>query len=507
APLAVQDLLAAMRFAVQPLDDLNLACLLVSPLIGWSQERLMDIAAGREPGSLWRLVREHPECAADAAILGAILNDADYLTPARFLERLLSGSLGGRRKLFARLGMAARDPIDELINTALAFEREEGGSFEHFLAWFARGDVEVKGDPDQANDEVRVMTVHGAKGLEAPVVIIADAHLNPDDMGAHDDPILAPLGDGDIPLSRSGTKSLPARIAELHADDKRADLLEHMRLLYVAMTRAIDRLVVAGMEPAHGLKPNAWHVRVEAGLKRLGAVEVEGATGWGSALRYARDGEGRRSPSGDKDASVRVESQVTVPDWARRSAPIEERPPRPLAPSAMAKDDVAAAPPSPALRAAAQRGTWIHSLLERLVEVTPERRREAALAWLERAAGVSEAADREEIADQVCRVLTNSDFAPLFGPGSLGEAPLAATLPDGRVIAGTMDRLLVEDERVSVIDFKSGRVPTNASSIPAAHQAQMQAYVDALRVIFPGRAVRSALLYTAGPALFELSMG
>jgi hypothetical protein len=95
-------------------------------------------------------------------------------------------------------------------------------------------------------------------------------------------------------------------------------------------------------------------------------------------------------------------------------------------------------------------------------------------------------------------------FSALFGPGSLGEAPLAATLTDGRVIAGTVDRLLVEDGRVSVIDFKTGRVPAGEVDIPNTHRAQMAAYVEALRVIFPGRQVSASLLYTAGPKLIEV---
>jgi len=156
------------------------------------------------------------------------------------------------------------------------------------------------------------------------------------------------------------------------------------------------------------------------------------------------------------------------------------------------------------MRAAARRGTLIHQLLERLVAVDAERRREAALRWLERSAGVTNEVLASEIADQVCGILSDPQFGALFGPDSLGEAPLAATLADGRVIAGTADRLLIESHQVSVIDFKTGRVPPTEADIPASHRAQMAAYAEALRVIFPGREVRAALLYTGGPKLIEL---
>jgi ATP-dependent helicase/nuclease subunit A len=193
-----------------------------------------------------------------------------------------------------------------------------------------------------------------------------------------------------------------------------------------------------------------------------------------------------------------------VPQWALMPAPPEARPPRPLAPSAIAADDESAPPPSEAMRAAALRGTWIHQLLERLPGVSARERAAAADRWLERSAGLGDAASRAEIVDQVCGIISDNRFTALFGEGSLGEAPLAATLADGRVIAGTVDRLLVEERQISVIDFKTGRVPGSDADIPNAHRAQMQAYADALRVIFPGRRINASLLYTAGPKLIEL---
>ena len=191
-PFAVRDLLAAVTFAVQPLDDLNLANLLVSPLIGWHQHQLFDLAHKRK-GRLWRALRERAEeredFAAAHAALGDLLAMADYTTPSRFLETILSGPLDGRRKLYRRLGLAARDPIDELMTAALEFERNEVPLLERFHAWFARGDVEIQRDPSQRTNAVRVMTVHGAKGLEAPYVILADATADPANLGRRNPPL------------------------------------------------------------------------------------------------------------------------------------------------------------------------------------------------------------------------------------------------------------------------------------------------------------------------------
>ena len=504
-PFAVRDLLAAVAFAVQPLDDLNLANLLVSPLVDWSQDQLFDLAYGRDKVPLWRVLRERaadaPHLVAAHGALAELLRMADYTTPAQFLETILSGPIDGRRKLYHRLGKAARDPIDELLTSAIEFERAETPSLDRFLAWFGRGDVEVQRDPSAPAQAVRVMTVHGAKGLEAPVVILADATADPAKLGGVARSIPMPLtGVGPVPVIRPRKAERMSPFTEVMAHKDATDLEEHWRLLYVALTRASERLVIAGIEPTHALAENSWHQRVERALLALGAHSEEDST-WGAALRY----RGSVSAAAPKAKPPRREFDAApVPEWARRAAPPESRPPRPLAPSALAEDREAAPAPSPEQRPAARRGILIHQLLERLPGVEPGHRKSAALRWLEHSGGVADAAERHGLAELVGTILGHPRFAPLFGPGSLAEAPIAATLADGRVVAGTVDRLLVEDERISVVDYKTGRPPAADEQIPASHRAQMAAYAEALQVIFPGRTIRSALLYTSAPRLFEL---
>jgi len=500
-PLAVQDLLAAVKFAVQPNDDLSLACLLVSPLIGWDQDRLRSLAYGRKV-SLWRELRQRADEFREAHdMLAELLRIADFVTPSLFLETILSGAMQGRHKLYSRLGMAARDAIDELMNSAIEFERNEIASLDRFLAWFSRGTVDVQRDPGQPVNEVRVMTVHGAKGLEAPVVILADATGDPARLGR------TPLS-VDVEVERSSAVPLlrpkkdercPPFDDIIVAGEKR-DLEEHLRLLYVALTRAADRLIISGVMPKarkDGADPrpaNSWHVIVEQAMSSIATP----------ALGYVAQHYGSAGGLARRARDKVMLPVFEVPDWARTMAPPEARPPRPLAPSALAEDNETAPPPSDAQRTAAERGTFIHQLLERLADVAKDERHAAALRWLESSAASMSSDRRHEIADTVCAVLSDGRFSSLFNEGSLAEAPLAATLPDGRVVAGTVDRLLVEDDRVSVIDFKTGRVPVSESAIPASHRAQMDAYTQALRVIFPDRDVRAGLLYTGGPRLFEL---
>ncbi|USI72659.1 double-strand break repair helicase AddA [Sphingomonas morindae] len=498
APLAVRDLLAAARFALQPEDDLTLAHLLVSPLFGLDQETLFALAH-RRPGTLLAAVRADPAQSAVADALGAILAAADLVTPYRFFEELLSGPFDGRRRMLERLGEDARDPIEELLNAALGFEEEGQPSLQPFLDWFDRGEVQIKRDPSAPLDAVRVMTAHGAKGLQAPVVVLADAT---------GDPARAPVGGFDLPIDETLTvPSLRPRAEErvppfdqLLAKAEARDRREHWRLLYVAATRAEEWLAIGGaLGPlAKGVPPQeSWYAALAAALDTLGGT-IEPDPLWGE-VRVHRDG----SATPGRPRRVVAPPAAAEPGWLRARAPAEQRPPRPLAPSAIGRDDVPLPPPGPAQRAAAARGRLLHSLFERLPACPPEARHAAAVRWLTEAAGVA----RDEagtLAVEACAILADPRFAPLFHPDALAEAPIAAVV-EGAVIAGTVDRLLVSDTDILFLDFKTGRrVPAGVETVPPQHLAQMSAYAAALASIFPDRPVRGALLYTEGPALIAL---
>jgi ATP-dependent helicase/nuclease subunit A len=496
APLAVQDLLAAARFAIQPLDDLNLASLLVSPLFGWSQDDLYAVAADR-PGSLWDAVRG-AENERTLSGLQSILAMADYATPHQFFETILSG-MGGRFRMLERLGLEARDPIEELLASALDFESRSIPSLQRFLDWFARGDVEIVRDPSAPLDAVRVMTVHGSKGLQSPVVILADACVDPERSMLRS-PLLE-TEEGALPIFRPRKDE---RAEPLKSQLERQEALErqeHWRLLYVALTRAEERLYVGGsLGPAdrNGPPQTSWYAAVEASLNGLGCEWADDPI-WGRARRFGQ------SEVHTKAAARKAERDVALPDWLRRPAPVEARPPRPLAPSSLGEDDVPNPPPSPEMRQAAERGRLLHQLFERLPGVPAEDRAALAAAWLERSAGIEDAAARQALVEDASRIVGDPAYAALFSPEALAEAPIAAVTPDGSVVAGTVDRLLVGPDRVQLVDFKTGRsVPTSAADIPAPHLRQMAAYVAALEVIFPGRAIEAALLYTSGPVLHLL---
>ncbi|HYE27529.1 MAG TPA: double-strand break repair helicase AddA [Allosphingosinicella sp.] len=509
APLAVQDLLAAMRFAVQPLDDLNLGALLVSPLFGWTQEELFAACWGRE-GPLWPRLRSEndrsetkpPHIRKTLDGLLALLAMADYATPHAFLETILSGDLRGRHKLLQRLGKEARDPVELLLSAALDFEGS-APSLQRFLDWFARGEVEIVRDPSAPLDAVRVMTVHGSKGLQSPIVILADACSDPDRRGGlRGDFASFDLPDGPcVPIFRPRKDELAEPLASQLAEQDRREREEHWRLLYVALTRAEERLYVGGaLGPADRRGPPAasWWTALDASLAGLGA-DWQDDPHWARARRF-----------GDPESFVRTAPRAAAPEaampgWIGRPAPLEARPPRPLAPSALGEDDVADPPPSPAMRQATQRGRLLHQLFERLPDVPPDERWVRAGLWLERSAGISDPAQRRALIEDACRLIGDPAHAELFAPGALAEAPIAAVVGEGLVVSGSVDRLRVGPDRILVADFKTGRrAPASADEIPVPHLRQMAAYVEALKVIFPGRRIEAKLLYTAAPVLFDL---
>lgn len=496
APLAVKDLLAAARFALQPADDLNLGGLLVSPLFGLSQQALYDIGHGRA-GTLWAAL---PDGEVREA-LGRILAAVDLVTPYRFFEELLSGPLQGRRKLLRRLGEEARDPIEELLNAALLFEENGTPSLQPFLDWFDRGEVQIKRDPSAPLDAVRVMTAHGSKGLQAPLVVLADATGDPDRSPGGGIGWSQEEGDEAVPVIRPKKEERFAPFAGLIEEAERRDLEEHWRLLYVAATRAEEWLAIGGaLGPgARGVIPaNSWYAALDAALGGLDSVEADDAL-WGKIRAHGQEAaRGRERPP--RGASV----ESTPPAWLHAPAPQEARPPRPLAPSQIGIDSIANPPPGAAMREAAERGRLLHALFERLPDLAPDSRAGAAERWLMQSAGVADPALRASLIRDALAVIENPRFSAIFSAAALAEAPIAAVV-GGEVIAGTVDRLLVADDTVTLIDFKTGRrAPSTLDHVPEHHLDQMGAYAAALAAIFPGRAIEAALLYTAGPSLIQL---
>jgi len=347
-----------------------------------------------------------------------------------------------------------------------------------------------------------VMTVHGSKGLQAPIVILADACGDPDASRTSGLDLEEQVAGGDsgliLPLPPLPSDQRVGRIAEAEEAAKASDRQEHWRLLYVAMTRAEEALFVGGSLGKREAEPksDSWYARLEP---RFGGDWLEDSV-WGARMEH-----GERAASVEKRTQTDLALPMVLPQWATTPVGDEPRPPRPLAPSASA-DEQGSDPPLPVEQAAiaARRGVLIHSLLERLPDVPPELRASGGKVWLERHGSDLAPAEREDMVARALTVLDDLQWQELFGPDALAEVPLAATIGE-QVIAGTADRLLVTPARVLVADFKTARrPPATLGAVPNSTLKQMGAYAAALAVIFPDRVIKAAVLYTQTPQLIAI---
>ena len=485
--VAVRDLTALLSFIALDADDLSLAAALRSPLFGWSEAQLYALAQPREGARLWEALRdrqaEHP---GTFAMLSDLRDVSDFLRPYDLIERILTRHRG-REALLARLGPEAEDGIDALLAQALAYERMEVPSLTGFLVWLESGEVEVKRRPEGAGNRIRVMTVHGAKGLEAPLVILPDTM----DRKAPGDPRLIGV-QGAVVWRTPSEDSPPALTAARDALRARTED-ENLRLLYVALTRAQSWLIVCGAGKAE--KDTSWYAQVARGMERAGATRVEGRAGPMLRLTHG-DWPADGAPARPQGAPV-----ATLPVWATAPAPKIVPPPAPLSPSSLG--GAKALPGEGAGRSEAEamaHGTRLHLLLEHLPGHPPA-------AWAGVAAQVLAEATEAERAlalAEAGRVLGAPALAALFAEPALTEVEVTAELLGGRML-GTIDRLIVAPDRIRVIDYKSNTVvPARPEEVPEGLLRQMGAYAAALAQIYPGRPVDTAILWTAVPVLMPL---
>ncbi|NKW78507.1 double-strand break repair helicase AddA [Rhodobacteraceae bacterium R_SAG7] len=486
AELAVKDVAALLRFLALPEDSLSLAEALKSPIFGWSEQQLFDLAHRRSEMHLWPALRARSEeFPQTMEILNDLRRQADFLRPYDLIERILTRHLG-RAKILGRLGTEAEDGINALLSQALAYERTEVPSLTGFLVWMQTDDLEIKRQMGAASSMIRVMSVHGSKGLEAPIVIL------PDTTKRRPSPAAEVMEVDGTPLWRMSSDQMPPAMdaARVFAQEKQAN--ERLRLLYVALTRAEKWLIVAG---AGDLDKggDSWYQRVEAAMKTMGALPYD-----------APGGEGLRWAHGDWEAPVFVpsdlteEDEITLPEVFRRAAPAYVAPAATLRPS----EDLGGAKALPgdsglSEEDAKARGTALHLLLEHLPKLPEE-------YWDNRAEAIAQHEDWKALLAEARKVLCSDDCADIFAPGTLAEVPVSADLGTAR-LHGIIDRLVITPDRVLAVDFKSNAVvPQSAEACPEGLLRQMGAYDVALRQIYPDRQIETAILWTRTATLMSL---
>ncbi len=493
--LIVKDLLGLLSAVTTEGDDLGLAAALRSPLFGLSEAQLFALAHGRS-GTLAAALEAAADRHPDAwALYADLRGSADFLRPHEMLQRILIRHQAAPR-IRARLGPEAEEAVAALLDLALEYERVEPPTLTGFLDWMASGNPDVKRQLDAEAGEVRVMTVHGAKGLEAPIVILPETgKYRP----PPPDPIV-PLGANMATLSVPKDAGRPTALKRAEGVRLALDKAERWRLLYVAMTRAERWLVIAGAGEDPKGEDDSWYSAVAAGLEGLApTVGSDGVATLSSGWREVP------VPAAREDR----QSMLPVPTWAgeRAMAPPASTPP--LAPS---RDGAAFLPPDVSQGVAAEDpeaarlyGLHLHALLEVLPDVPPADWSAGARAAL--AAFDPAPMDPDTLIAEASTLLRAPDLAWIFAPGGISEAPVAGKIAalEGRAIRGQVDRLVFADDGIWIIDYKStGQPPPDGAALPAAIAGQLALYVLALREILPDQPVRAGVLWTRAPRFTPL---
>jgi ATP-dependent helicase/nuclease subunit A len=530
--IAVQDLVSATKFAVQSADDLSLAEVLKSPLFGFTDEDLFLLTREETATTLWKKLTlysgEDDMLAQKCQYAQATLRRARTAGMLRgahafYMSLLEEGQPSGWQRFYSRLGEAAREPLQEFLNEALEYENTHPRTLQGFLQHVASLTTELKREIDGSDNLVRIMTVHGSKGLEADIVFLADATQ------ANFARIDGLLPIGPLPeqapqayekqygyYAYSGAKSTDNPATERAREAAIAERAEeYRRLFYVAATRARDQLYICGTQigrtkPESMLtKPDeeaSWYALATRAFEKLDTVEAGEAPWGGVILRHATE-QTDSVPDHVKSAPTQ---EPSLPEWLYEPAP-REKTIRRISPSHLeVYDEAALITPaeeisySPVTQAGAYspftRGNALHLLLEKLPDVPMEARAAVAAEMLQKQFADIEENDRQAWVSEVLAVLEEPAFAAVFGPGSRAEVSLLGQLGEGGeapIVSGQIDRLCVLDDKVLIVDYKTNRPPPDKiADVPASYIGQLAAYRGLLQKIYQGKEVHCALLWT-----------
>ncbi len=515
--IEILDLLALGKFCRLTEDDLSLACFLKSPLIDMSEETLYEVAVDRK-GSLWKALRERKDLDAIAHYISALINRSRTLRPFEFYNTVLnmscpagSKNTSALRAFIKRLGEDVLDPLEAFLNEILIFEQDNIPTLEGFLHWMEHSSEEIKRQIEEKSQQVRIMTIHGAKGLEAPIVFLPDTIMSPGAMKSerflwpHKTKLDTPIWS---PRSADASSFYKEHLHRSQKDLKQ----EYRRQLYVALTRAEDRLYICGCKGKNEPDKESWFFSIKNAMEELGEQD-------GALYRYQREQVSesvpkntiKEKPAKEKPAKEKPAAEketVSLPGWAMTPCPIEPDPPMPLVPSKPSIAEPAfASPLDKENNNRFKRGNITHKLLQLLPDLPAHQWEESARFFVSKDTYRLSQVQQGSIVSETLKILNDPDFSDIFGPGSMAEVPITGLLHKNQLVSGQIDRLLIKDDKILIVDYKTNRPsPKEAKNIPETYVHQMRLYKELISKIYPGRDVSCALIWTDDARLMPVNV-
>ena len=488
--IAIQDLVSLGKFLLLPDDDLSLAEVLKSPLYGLDDNDLFKLCHNRT-GTLWNALLKNSDYQKIADDLKELFNIADYVRPFELYNHVL-GKKGGRKKYYERMGAEAEDGIDEFINLCISFEQDHIASLQNFISWISSDDIEIKREMEQSkNDMVRLMTVHGSKGLQAPVVILPDTTKVPKanrEAGF--------LWDNDIFLYPTCAGDFNNLCDTLKNKQKDKMLEEYRRLLYVAVTRAEDIMIFCGFRKKAPSPDNSWYNIFKNSFTKF-------ANNASSVWTYENPQE---IVLEEKTVQKQENPKTDIPDFMFLPAAKEKPLSKPLTPS---KPDEEPASTSPLITiddsAFYKRGNIIHKLLQFIPDIPKEQRIDYIAKFIKNKAPEFSEKEQQKIISEVTNLIENKEFGIVFSKDSKAEVPIMGE-DEGKIISGQIDRLIITDSKIIVVDYKTNRQPPkNINDVPPAYISQLAAYKALLKKIYPQKEIETYLLWTNSAYMMKIS--
>lgn len=488
--IAVQDFISLGKFLLLPTDDLSLAEILKSPLWGLTDDDLFELCYNRKKAPLWTRLGDNKKYQNVYADLQNLLNQVDFVRPFELYSFVLN-KLQGRRKYLERMGEEVEDGIDEFINLTLVFEQEHIPTLQNFINWIEKDEVEIKREQEQSDtDAVKIMTVHGSKGLQAPIVILPDAVRVPQNKREAkilwDDIFYYPLCADDY--GKVGDK--------INQKEKQKTEEEYRRLLYVALTRAEDRIYVCGYKGKNAVKDDSWYEICRRNFGKLGDEDENGV------ISYQTTQENILS---SPVLATQKDKNIPSCEWLRKIPVDEGLLAKPYTPSRPDEEETAVVSPICTNdKNRFRRGILIHKLLQYLPDIQFSDKRKVIHDFLFVNAPDLPADDVQRIVDEIVRLLENKNFSKLFGKNSKAEVPIMGQA-DGKIISGQIDRLVVDDDEVLIVDFKTNRPAAKSlKDVPSLYLKQLKAYKLLLEQIYVNKTVHTFILWTDTAFLMQI---